>query len=72
MPDLLKEGIQQLHLSVWAFNKSLQKTEVIGGDLGSYGKDQTAGANADYPIELELDVGANEEVNELFSSAREG
>lgn len=65
--DLWKEGLKQLHVSIWAFNESLRKNEAI--------KDSTIENNqshgmrtADHPIEL--DPGANEEVNELFSFAR--
>lgn len=69
VPDLLKEGIKQLHISVWEFNQSLQRARV--DDLsGSNGEDVAVGANADRPIEL--DAGGNEEVNELFSTARAG
>lgn len=72
VPDLLKEGIEQLHLSVWAFNQLLQKTgdEGFDGSSGVNGNNVETGANVSHPIEL--DVGRNEEVNELFSTAREG
>lgn len=61
--DLLKEGIKQLH---WAFNQLLQKTG-IDSSSGGYGEDVATGPNAAHPIEF--DVGANGEVNELFSMA---
>lgn len=66
-PDLLKDSINQLHISVWAFNKSLQKSVPPVPDNNA---DASAEATAEYPIEL--DIGENEEINDLFSSAPAG
>ena len=62
-PDLWNEGLQQLHLSVWAFNKSLHNNKISDEHIEP-GTDGTA----EYPIEL--DPEANEEIDELFSLAR--
>lgn len=66
-PDLWKEGLKQLHVSVWSFNESLRKNEAIENSTIENNESHGIGT-ANHPIEL--DPGANEEVNELFSSAR--
>lgn len=67
-PDLWKEGLNQLHISVWAFNESLRKNEAIEDLAIENGNEASGIGTAEYP--MELDLGANEEVNELFSSTR--
>lgn len=67
-PDLWKEGLNQLHISVWAFNESLRKNEAIEDPAIENGNEASGIGTVEYPIEI--DLGANEEVNELFSSAR--
>lgn len=62
-PDLWNEGFQQLHLSVWAFNKSLRNNK-IPDEHTEPGTDGTT----EHP--LELDPAVNKEVDELFSLAR--
>lgn len=68
VPDRWKEGFNQLHLSVWAFNESLHKNEAIKDPAIENSNEASGIETAEYPIKL--DLGANEEVNELFSSAR--
>lgn len=63
MPDLLKEGIKQLHISVWEFNQLLQRTG-INNLSGANGEDVAVGANVDCLIKLDKE--GNKEVNELF------
>lgn len=65
-PDLLKDSINQLHISVWVFNKSLQKSmPPLDNNANA-----SARATAEHPIEL--DIGENEEINDLFLSAQVG
>lgn len=66
-PDLWKQGLNQLQISVWAFNKSLHKNEAIM-DPGIENNETSGIGSAEHPIQL--DPGANEKVTELFSSAQ--
>ncbi len=66
-PDLWKQGLNQLQISVWAFNKLLRKNEAVK-DSGMENNEASGIGTAEHPIQL--DLGANEEVNQLFSSAR--
>lgn len=66
-PDLWKQGLNQLQTSVWAFNKSLRKNEALE-DPGMEFNETSSIGTAEHPIQL--DPRANEEVDELFSSAR--
>lgn len=66
-PDLWKQGLNQLQISVWAFNKLLHKNEAIM-DPRIENNETFDIETAEYPIHL--DPGANEKVIELFSSAQ--
>lgn len=66
-PDLWKQGLNQLQTSVWAFNKSLRKNEALE-DPGMKINEASGIRIAEHPIQLNPRV--NEEVNELFSSAK--
>ena len=57
-PDLWKEGLNQLHISVWAFNESIRKNEAIKDPANENGNDRSGIGTAKHPIEL--DLGANE------------
>lgn len=67
-PDLWKQGLSQLHLTVRAFNESLRNNKIID-DSTVENDEPSTGGTVEHPIEL--DIGANEEVDELFASARE-
>lgn len=66
-PDLWKQGLKQLQISVWAFNKLLRKNKAL--ENASIENNEASNIEiAEHPIQL--DPGANKEINELFSLAR--
>lgn len=65
--NLWKKGLKQIHILVWPFNTSLKKHEDIDDSAAGYNNIGTGITANDL---IELDAGANEELNKIFSEAR--
>lgn len=64
--DLLDEGINQLSLSIQAFNQSLYRVWIFDNTKKHKEISQKASANHF----IELDVGTNDELNKFYLSIR--